>query len=164
MPKFHLITEKLSKNIRLKILSTNTAAFSTCISKLSRENNVKRCTLSRFFAFLINAAVLYLRFLSTLWPILQLIAHHIQDKLAVSFDSSSIGLISYKCFLTIDAKYSSVKAYNEENSFFREKNTFSEYSKSIICMYVLTLSPLLIYEGRSKICKFIFISHQVLKP
>ena len=59
-----------------------------------------------------------LRFLSTLWPILQLIAHHIQDKLAVSFDSSSIGLISYKCFLTIDAKYSSVKAYNEENSFF----------------------------------------------
>ena len=38
--------------------------------------------------------------------------------LAVSFDSSSIGLISYKCFLTIDAKYSSVKAYNEENSIF----------------------------------------------
>ena len=105
-----------------------------------------------------------LRFLSTLWPILQLNAHHIQDKLAVSFDSSSIGLISYKCFLTIDAKFSSVKAYNEENSFFREKNTFSEYSKSIICMYILTLSPLLIYEGRSKICKFIFISHQVLKP
>ena len=59
-----------------------------------------------------------LRCLSTLWPILQLIAHHIQDKLAVSFDSSSIGLISYKCFLTIDAKYSSVKAYNEENSIF----------------------------------------------
>ena len=59
-----------------------------------------------------------LRSLSTLWPILQLIAHHIQDKLAVSFDSSSIGLIRYKCFLTIDAKYSSVKAYNEENSIF----------------------------------------------
>ena len=59
-----------------------------------------------------------LRYLSTLWPILQLIAHHIQDKLAVSFDSSSIGLISYKWFLTIDAKYSSVKACNEENSFF----------------------------------------------
>ena len=59
-----------------------------------------------------------LRCLSTLWPILQLIAHHIQDKLAVSFDSSSIGLISYKCLLTIDAKYSSVKAYNEENSIF----------------------------------------------
>ena len=59
-----------------------------------------------------------LRFLSTLWPILQLFAHHIQDKLAVSFDSSSIGLISYKCFLTIDAKYSFVKAYNEENSIF----------------------------------------------
>ena len=59
-----------------------------------------------------------LRFLSTLWPILQLIAHHIDDKLAVSFDSSYIGLISYKCFLTIDAKYSSVKAYNEENSIF----------------------------------------------
>ena len=63
-----------------------------------------------------------LRFISTLWPILQLIAHHIQDKLAVSFDSSSIGLISYKWFLTIDAKYSSVKAYNEENSIFLEKN------------------------------------------
>ena len=59
-----------------------------------------------------------LRFLSTLWPILQLIAHHIQDKLAVSFDSSSIGLISYKWFLTIDAKYSSVKAYNKEKSIF----------------------------------------------
>ena len=59
-----------------------------------------------------------LRFLSTLWPISQLIAHHIQDKLAVSFDLSSIGLISYKCFLTIDAKYSSVKAYNEDHSFF----------------------------------------------
>ena len=36
----------------------------------------------------------------------------------ISFDSSSIGLISYKWFLTIDAKYSSVKAYNEENSIF----------------------------------------------
>ena len=60
----------------------------------------------------------HLRFLSTLWPILQLIAHHIQDKLAVSFDSSSIGLISYKWFLTFDAKYSSVKAYNEENPIF----------------------------------------------
>ena len=36
----------------------NTAAFSTRISKISRENNVERCTLSRFFAFLINAAVL----------------------------------------------------------------------------------------------------------
>ena len=59
-----------------------------------------------------------LRFLSTLWPILQLIAHHIQDKLAVSFDSSSIGLISYKWFLTIDAKYNSVKAYNKEKSIF----------------------------------------------
>ena len=41
MPKFHLITEKHSKNIRLKILSKNTAAFSTRISKSSRENNVK---------------------------------------------------------------------------------------------------------------------------
>ena len=44
MPKFHLITEKHSKNIRLKILSKNTAAFSIRISKSSRENNVKRCT------------------------------------------------------------------------------------------------------------------------
>ena len=59
-----------------------------------------------------------LRFLSTLWPILQEIAHHIQDKLAISFDSSSIGLISYKWFLTIYDKYSSVKTYNEEASIF----------------------------------------------
>ena len=59
-----------------------------------------------------------LRFLSTLWPILQDIAHHIQDKLAISFDSSSIGLISYKWFLTIYDKYSSVKTYNEEDSIF----------------------------------------------
>ena len=73
MPKFHLITEKLSKNIRLKILSKNTAAFSTHISKISRENNVKRCTLSRFFAFLINTAVLYYRIITEIlcdvfWP------------------------------------------------------------------------------------------------
>ena len=62
-----------------------------------------------------------LRFLSTLRPMLQDIAHHIQDKLAISFDSSSIGLISYKWFLTIYDKYSSVKTYNEENSIFLEK-------------------------------------------
>ena len=53
--------------------------------------------------------------------ILQDIAYHIQDKLAISFDSSSIGLISYKCFLTIFDKYSSVKTYNEEDSIFLEK-------------------------------------------
>ena len=63
----------------------------------------------------------YLRFLSTLWSILQVVAHHIQVKLTVSIDSSSIGLISYKWFLTIYAKYSSVKTYNEEDSFFLEK-------------------------------------------
>ena len=40
MPKFHLITEKLSKKIRLKILSNN-AAFSTRISKSSREKREK---------------------------------------------------------------------------------------------------------------------------
>ena len=62
-----------------------------------------------------------LRFLSTLWQILQVIAHHIQDKLTVSFDSSSIGLISYNWFLTIYAKYSFVKTYNEEDSIFLEK-------------------------------------------
>ena len=65
--------------------------------------------------------ILILRFLSTLLPFLQVIAHHIQDKLTVSFDSSSIGLISNKCFLTIYAKYSSVKTYNEEDSIFLEK-------------------------------------------
>ena len=62
-----------------------------------------------------------LRFLSTLWPILQDIAHHIQDKLAISFDSSSIGLISSKWFLTIFDKYISVKTYNEEDSISLEK-------------------------------------------
>ena len=65
-----------------------------------------------------DVIVLGLRFLSRLWPILQVVAHHIQDKLAVSFDSSSIGLISYKWFLTIGAKYISVKTYNEENQVF----------------------------------------------
>ena len=77
-------------------------------------------------------------------------AHYIQDKLAVSFDSSSIGLISYKWFLTIYAKYSSVKTYNEEDSIFLEKkNTFSKFSKSIICMYILTLSPFMILQTRA---------------
>ena len=42
--KFYLITEKHSKNTRLKILSKNAAAFSIRISKSSRENNVNRCT------------------------------------------------------------------------------------------------------------------------
>ena len=66
----------------------------------------------------INFDYLSLTFLTRLWPIFQVSAHHIQDKLAVSFDSSSIGRSSYKWFLTIDAKYSSVKSYNEENSSF----------------------------------------------
>ena len=60
MQKFHLITEKHSKHIMLKISSKNTAAFSIRILKSSKENNVKRCTKSRFFAFLINAAVFYI--------------------------------------------------------------------------------------------------------
>ena len=47
--------------------------------------------------------------------------HHIQDKLAISFDSFSTGLISYKWFLTIYDKYRSVKTYNEEDSIFLEK-------------------------------------------
>ena len=58
MPKFHLITEKTQQKHQVENFVKNTAAFSTRISKISRENNVKRCTLSRFFAFLINAAVL----------------------------------------------------------------------------------------------------------
>ena len=45
----------------------NTAAFSTRISKISSEKNKKRCTLSRFFAFLINAAVLFFFFLVPLY-------------------------------------------------------------------------------------------------
>ena len=42
--KFHLITEKYSKNTRSKILSKNAAAFSFRISKNSRENNLNMCT------------------------------------------------------------------------------------------------------------------------
>ena len=103
---------------------------------------------------------LTLRFLSTLWPILQDIAHHIQDKLAISFDSSSIGLISYKWFLTIYDKYSSVKTYNEEDSIcFGKKNTFSKYSKSIICMYILTLSPSPDIRAAFKNIASSFLSH-----
>ena len=59
-----------------------------------------------------------LRYLSRISPILQVFAHHIPDKLAVSFNSFSSLLSSYKWFLTIGSKYSSVKAYNEEISFF----------------------------------------------
>ena len=78
-----------------------------------------------------------LRFLSTLWPILQVIAHHIQDKLTVSFDSSSIGLISYKWFLTIYGKYSFVNTYNEEDSIFLEKKiTFLNFpNPSSACIF-----------------------------
>ena len=70
---------------------------------------------------MITARPRILRFLSTLWPILQDIAHHIQDKLAISFDSSSIGLIRYEWFLTINDKYCSVKSYNDEDIIFLEK-------------------------------------------
>ena len=101
---------------------------------------------------------------SRLWPILQVISHHIQDKLAVYFDSSSIGLFSYKWFLTIDAKFSSNKNIQRwEFNFLERKNTIFRIFQSKICMYILTLSPFLIYEGRSKYCKFFFISHQVHK-
>ena len=61
-----------------------------------------------------------LRYFSRNSQILQVFAHHIPDKLAVSFNSSSSLLSSYKWFLTIGSKYSSVKAYNEEISFFLE--------------------------------------------
>ena len=44
MPKFHLITEKHSKNIRLTVLSKNAAAFSTRTSRSSRENSMKMST------------------------------------------------------------------------------------------------------------------------
>ena len=55
-----------------------------------------------------------LRYFSRNSPILQVFAHHIPDKLAVSFNSSSSLLSSYKWFLTIGSKYSFVKAYNVE--------------------------------------------------
>ena len=97
------------------------------ISEIQSEIGHCSCDSAKFKApadfshHAILCMTLSLRFLSTLWPILQVIVHHIQDKLTASFDSSSIGLISYKWFLTIYAKYSSVKTYNEEDSFFLEK-------------------------------------------
>ena len=69
----------------------------------------------------LNGMLLFVKVPQHTLAILQVIAHHIQDKLTVSFDSSVIGLISYKWFLTIYAKYSSVKTYNEEDSIFLEK-------------------------------------------
>ena len=57
---------------------------------------------------------LLLRYFSRNCPILQVFAHFIPDKIAVSFVSSSTLLYSYKWFLTVGSKYSSVKAYNEE--------------------------------------------------
>ena len=75
------------------------------------------------FRFLIFAPLLTFIYLELNVPQqtlvnLQVISNHIKDKLAVSFDSSSIGRTSYMWFPTIDAKYSSVKTYNEENSSF----------------------------------------------
>ena len=97
-----------------------------------------------------------LRFLSTLWPILQDIAHHIQDKLAISFDSSSIGLIGYKWFLTICDKYSSVKTLNEEDSIFLEKKYLFKIFQIHHLHVYFDFIPLLIYEGRSKILQVHF--------
>ena len=51
-----------------------------------------------------------LRYFSRNCPILQGFAHHIPDKLALSFNS----------FSSIGPKYSSVKSYNEEISFFKD--------------------------------------------
>ena len=91
-----------------------------------------------------------LRFLSTLWPILQLIAHHIQDKPTVSFYSPSIGLISYKWFLTIYAKFSSVKTYSEEDSIFLEKKIpFLNFPNPSSACIFLTLSPFMILQTRA---------------
>ena len=105
------------------------------------------------------------RFLSTRWPILQNIAHHIQDKLAISFDSSSIGLISYKWFLTIYDKYSSVKTYNEEVSIFLEKKyLFKIFQIHHLHVYFDIIPSPDIRGALKKYCKFIFISHQVHKP
>ena len=60
-----------------------------------------------------------LRYFCRNCPVSQVFVHHIPDKLAVSFDSSSSLLSSYKWFPTIGSKCSSVKANNEEISFFR---------------------------------------------
>ena len=59
----------------------------------------------------------FLRYFSRISPILQVFANNIPDKLAVSFNSSSSLLSSYKWFLTIGSKYCFVKAYNVEISF-----------------------------------------------
>ena len=81
---------------------------------------------------------------------MQVFAHHIQDKLAVS-----LALHSYTWFLAIDAKYSPVKTYNENILSFLEKYMF-KMLETIICMFILTLSSFLIYEGRSKILQVHF--------
>ena len=76
--------------------------------------HINRCTESVFH---LNNRVnfpLNLRYFSRNSSILQVFAHHIPDKLAVSFNSSSSLLSSYKWFLTIGSKYSFVKAYNVE--------------------------------------------------
>ena len=49
MQKFHLITEKHCKNIRLIFLSKNTAPFSTCISKKPREKKCEKLHLKSIF-------------------------------------------------------------------------------------------------------------------
>ena len=53
MLKFHLITEKHSKNIRLKLLSKNTAVLSPRISKRSREITWKYALKVVFSRFLL---------------------------------------------------------------------------------------------------------------
>ena len=82
---------------------------------LNKVHHLETINSVNYDDWLFKAKLLCLTFLSRLWPILQVIAHHIHDKLAVSFDSSSIGRTSYKWFLTIDAKYSFWKTYNKEN-------------------------------------------------
>ena len=131
MPKFHLITEKLSKNIRLKILSKNTAAFSIRISKISRENNVKRCPLSRFFAFLINAVVLFLATSCLQSP-------HFTHKL---YFRSSLSNFPFSTFLPIYTSHRDTQIFIStlfENSYYLAlklvlPNYFHGLSSTILC-------------------------------
>ena len=102
-------SSKLHKGVNIKIqiskLKNQSSAFQTICG--SKDGNFHTCCISKV-----------LRYFSRNSPILQVFAHHIPDKLAVSFNSSSSLLSSYKWFLTIGSKYSFVKAYNMEISFF----------------------------------------------
>ena len=102
-----VINRILKLDIQTNILVYVTRCCTDLTSKVLKERTFGQ-----------SSAVL-LRYFSRNSPFLQVFAHHIPDKLAVLFNSSSSLLSSYKWFLTIGSKYSFVKAYNVEISFFK---------------------------------------------